>query len=99
MLTAQEYVSARRAPLTSRLVALRAAQRTFEGAYVRTALAQLALALAVLRLFTAEFAGVGALFGAYGAAVLALALYRRWAGASQAFGVAGRAHFRTRCVR
>merc|ERR1711964_334167 len=37
------------------LVEIRAAQRTFEGAYIRTALGQFSFALVVLKIFTAEF--------------------------------------------
>lgn len=34
---------------------IRAAQRTFEGAYVRTSLSQFSFALVVLKIFTSEF--------------------------------------------
>jgi len=69
----------------SELVEIRAAQRTFEGAYVRTALGQFSFALIVLRVFTAEFYSIGALFAAYGAGVLAIGLFRRHQGNRQFF--------------
>ncbi|KAG7421634.1 hypothetical protein Forpe1208_v001012 [Fusarium oxysporum f. sp. rapae] len=47
---------------TQELVEVRAAQRTFEGAYVRTALGQFSFALIILRVFTEEFYAIGALF-------------------------------------
>ncbi|KAA8570180.1 hypothetical protein EYC84_002504 [Monilinia fructicola] len=52
------------------LVEIRAAQRTFEGAYIRTALGQFSFALVVLKIFTAEFYSIGALFATYGAGIL-----------------------------
>lgn len=42
------------------LVEIRAAQRTFEGAYVRTSLGQFSFALVVLKIFTSEFYSIGA---------------------------------------
>ncbi|KAI9834468.1 MAG: hypothetical protein M1826_002622 [Phylliscum demangeonii] len=62
---------------TAELIELRAIQRTFEGAYVRTALSQLSFALVVLRIFTAEFYSIGALFAAYGCGILLVSLLRR----------------------
>ncbi|KAI5287126.1 hypothetical protein KEM54_006220 [Ascosphaera aggregata] len=59
------------------LVEVRAAQRTFEGAYVRTSLSQLSFALVVLKIFTREFYRIGALFAVYGASVFAIAIVRR----------------------
>lgn len=69
----------------SELVEIRAAQRTFEGAYIRTALGQFAFALVVLRIFSAEFYAVGALFAAYGACIALTAVYRRHQGNRQFF--------------
>ena len=69
----------------SELIEIRAVQRTFEGAYVRTALGQFSFSLLVLKIFTAEFYSIGALFAAYGAGVLAIALYRRHLGNRQFF--------------
>ena len=75
--------------LVPRLVEIRAAQRTFEGAYMRTALGQFSFALIVLRIFTAEFYAVGALFAVYGLAVLLVAIYRRHEGNRQFFDSTG----------
>ncbi|KAF2271919.1 uncharacterized protein EI97DRAFT_427357 [Westerdykella ornata] len=84
----------------SELVEIRAAQRTFEGAYVRTALGQFSFALVVLKIFTAEFYSIGALFAAYGAGVLFTSLLRRQQGNKQFFSEVGedglnRKRFRT----
>lgn len=68
-----------------RLVEVRAAQRTFEGAYMRTALGQFSFALVIVKIFTEEFYAIGALFAAYGAAVLLVAMYRRYQGNRQFF--------------
>ncbi|AEO66012.1 uncharacterized protein THITE_2113725 [Thermothielavioides terrestris NRRL 8126] len=77
---------ARSVVLTSQeLVEIRAAQRTFEGAYMRTALSQFSFALVVLRIFTSEFYPIGALLACYGAAVLLVAIYRRYEGNRQFF--------------
>lgn len=69
------------------IVEVRAAQRTFEGAYVRTALSQFSFALVVLRIFTTEFYSIGALFAVFGAGVLITGLYRRYQGNRQFFDV------------
>ncbi|KAK8199999.1 uncharacterized protein BKA78DRAFT_376274 [Phyllosticta capitalensis] len=71
------------------LVEIRAAQRTFEGAYIRTALGQFSFALVVLKIFTAEFYSIGALFAVYGAAVLFTSLLRRQHGNKQFFSEVG----------
>ncbi|KNA94404.1 hypothetical protein FOXG_00466 [Fusarium oxysporum f. sp. lycopersici 4287] len=68
-----------------RLVEVRAAQRTFEGAYVRTALGQFSFALIILKVFTEEFYAIGALFAVYGVAVMLVAIYRRYEGQNQFF--------------
>ncbi|KAH6619675.1 hypothetical protein B0J18DRAFT_434716 [Chaetomium sp. MPI-SDFR-AT-0129] len=70
---------------TQELVEIRAAQRTFEGAYMRTALSQFSFALVVLKIFTSEFYPLGALLACYGAAVLLVAVYRRYEGNRQFF--------------
>ncbi|RYP68425.1 hypothetical protein DL771_006689 [Monosporascus sp. 5C6A] len=67
---------------------IRAAQRTFEGAYMRTALSQFSFALVVLRIFNSEFYAIGALFAAYGVAVMFCAVYRRYQGNRQFFSAA-----------
>ena len=74
--------------LTSRdIVELRALQRTFEGAYVRTAISQFSFALLVLKIFTNEFYPIGALFAAFGMSVFAVSILRRKEGNSQFFVV------------
>ncbi|KAF5684033.1 hypothetical protein FDENT_6965 [Fusarium denticulatum] len=70
---------------TQELVEVRAAQRTFEGAYVRTALGQFSFALIILKVFTEEFYAIGALFAVYGVAVMLVAIYRRYEGQNQFF--------------
>lgn len=81
---------ARSAVLTSdEIVEVRAAQRTFEGAYVRTALSQFSFALVVLKIFTAEFYSIGALFAIYGTGVLIIGLIRRSQGNRQFFSELG----------
>jgi len=62
---------------SAELVELRAAQRTFEGAYMRTALGQFGFALLVLKLFTGEFYSIGALFAVYGAGIMGVGALRR----------------------
>lgn len=62
------------------MVEIRAAQRTFEGAYIRTAIGQFSFALIVLKIFTAEFYSIGALFAVYGAGILFISLFRRQQG-------------------
>ena len=44
------------------LVEIRAAQRTFEGAYIRTSLSQFSFALVVLKIFTSEFYSIGEIY-------------------------------------
>lgn len=81
---------------SSELVEIRAAQRTFEGAYIRTAIGQFSFALIVLKIFTAEFYSIGALFAVYGAGILFISLFRRQQGTSvreheyRLFGARGR---------
>ena len=84
----------------SELTEVRAAQRTFEGAYMRTSLAQFTFALVVLKIFTSEFYSIGALFAVYGATVLLVSAYRRQQGNKQFFSELGndglhRKRFRT----
>ncbi|PMD24982.1 hypothetical protein NA56DRAFT_642786 [Hyaloscypha hepaticicola] len=71
------------------LVEIRAAQRTFEGAYVRTAIGQFSFALVVLKIFTSEFYSIGALFATYGVGILLVSLYRRYEGNRQFFSEVG----------
>ncbi|WPH04323.1 Hypothetical protein R9X50_00721200 [Acrodontium crateriforme] len=71
------------------LVEVRAAQRTFEGAYIRTSLSQFSFALIVLKIFTSEFYSIGALFAVYGAGVLGVSAFRRMQGNRQFFSEIG----------
>ncbi|KAL8664171.1 MAG: hypothetical protein Q9202_003249 [Teloschistes flavicans] len=73
----------------SELVEIRAAQRTFEGAYVRTALGQFSFALVILKIFTSEFYSIGALFAIYGTGILLTSLLRRRQGNKQFFSEVG----------
>ncbi|KAM0462993.1 hypothetical protein ACHAPV_003118 [Trichoderma viride] len=77
---------ARSVVLTSdELVEIRAAQRTFEGAYMRTALGLFSFSLVILKVFTEEFYPIGALFAAFGTAILLVSVYRRYQGNRQFF--------------
>ncbi|KAK0731572.1 hypothetical protein B0H67DRAFT_597425 [Lasiosphaeris hirsuta] len=77
---------ARSVVLTSQeLVELRAAQRTFEGAYLRTALGQFSFSLIILKIFNSDFYAIGALFAVYGAAIMLVAIFRRYEGNRQFF--------------
>lgn len=67
------------------MVEVRAAQRTFEGAYIRTSVSQFSFALIILKIFTAEFYSIGALFAVYGAGVFTIGLFRRQQGNRQFF--------------
>ncbi|KAK7014226.1 hypothetical protein R3P38DRAFT_1357960 [Favolaschia claudopus] len=58
------------------LVELRARQRTFHGAYSRTALSNLGFSLTVLRLFDPRFRRIGLVFAVLGAALYALGFLR-----------------------
>ncbi|EEH37567.2 hypothetical protein PAAG_07985 [Paracoccidioides lutzii Pb01] len=71
------------------IVEVRAAQRTFEGAYIRTSLSQFSFALIILKIFTSEFYSIGALFAVYGAGVLTIGLFRRQQGNRQFFNELG----------
>lgn len=52
---------------------------------MRTALGQFSFALVILKIFTAEFYAIGALFAIYGVAILLVAIYRRHEGHRQFF--------------
>ncbi|KAF9458706.1 hypothetical protein BDZ94DRAFT_1200719 [Collybia nuda] len=58
------------------LVELRARQRTFHGAYSRTALGNLGSSLTILRLFDRRFYRIGILFAILGALLFILAFLR-----------------------
>ncbi|TQS38438.1 hypothetical protein Golomagni_01055 [Golovinomyces magnicellulatus] len=92
---AEEFLNLRRhrvsslIPTPGELVDIRAAQRTFEGAYVRTALGQFTFALMVLKIFTLEFYGFGVLFAVYGMGIFLVSLYRRHESNGQFFKTEG----------
>lgn len=52
---------------------------------MRTALSQFSFALIILKIFTSEFYAIGALFAAYGAAILLVSIFRRYEGNRQFF--------------
>ncbi|RDB17776.1 hypothetical protein Hypma_001090 [Hypsizygus marmoreus] len=58
------------------LVEIRARQRTFHGAYSRTALSNLASSLTILRLFDQRFYRIGLLFSILGSLLFVLAAIR-----------------------
>lgn len=58
------------------LVELRARQRTFHGAYSRTAIGALGYAITILRLFDRDFYRIGLLFAILGALLFILAFFR-----------------------
>ncbi|KIM41870.1 hypothetical protein M413DRAFT_445081 [Hebeloma cylindrosporum] len=58
------------------LVELRARQRTFHGAYGRTALGSLGYSLAILRLFEPSFHRIGLVFAVLGGLLFILAFFR-----------------------
>lgn len=74
---------------TEELVEIRAGQRTFEGAYMRTALGQFSFSLVILKVFTSEFYSIGALFALYGTGILLTSLFRRQQGNRQFFSEIG----------
>lgn len=52
---------------------------------MRTSLSQFSFALIIIKIFTAEFYSIGALFAVYGVGVMILSVYRRMAGNKQFF--------------
>ncbi|KAG6889690.1 hypothetical protein C0995_015438 [Termitomyces sp. Mi166 len=58
------------------LVEIRARQRTFHGAYTRTAIGNLGSALTVLRLFDRRFYRIGILFAVLGTLLMILSFLR-----------------------
>ncbi|KAI0053091.1 hypothetical protein FA95DRAFT_1482504 [Auriscalpium vulgare] len=58
------------------LVELRARQRTFDGAYARTALGNLGYSLTILRMFERSFYRIGILYAALAASLFVVAFLR-----------------------
>ena len=56
---------------------------------MRTALGQFSFALIVLKIFTAEFYSIGALFATYGLGIFLVSLFRRQQGNKQFFSEVG----------
>lgn len=56
---------------------IRAAQRTFEGAYLRTAITNLSFGLIILRLFSSDFLAAGTLYTVHSILMLCLSYYER----------------------
>ncbi|KAG7808810.1 hypothetical protein KL921_003892 [Ogataea angusta] len=55
---------------------IRAHQRTYQGAYIRTCLGCLSFSLIVLKLFTAQFYHIGLVFNCYGLLICGIAYLR-----------------------
>ncbi|KAL7314078.1 hypothetical protein PS15m_007733 [Mucor circinelloides] len=60
----------------SELQDIRAYQRTFEGAYWRTALSALSMGLLILKVFTIEFYHIALVFFSFGISMLLIAYMR-----------------------
>jgi len=58
------------------IVELRARQRTFDGAYARTALVNFGYALTILRLFDKRFARIGLVYTVLGIALAVISFFR-----------------------
>ncbi|KAH9837770.1 uncharacterized protein C8Q71DRAFT_754380 [Rhodofomes roseus] len=58
------------------IIELRARQRTFDGAYARTALVNFGYALTILRLFDKSFARIGLVYTVLGVALTAISFFR-----------------------
>ncbi len=56
---------------------IRAHQRTYDGAYMRSAVGLLSFSLLILKLFSREFLTIGALYTVYGTLVLAIGTYHK----------------------
>ncbi|KAI1302183.1 hypothetical protein EDD11_005649 [Mortierella claussenii] len=59
------------------LVEIRARERTFDGAYWRTAMKSFSTGMIILRLFTKAFYKIGIIFVAFGMALLCISVLRR----------------------
>ncbi|PRT55614.1 hypothetical protein B9G98_03234 [Wickerhamiella sorbophila] len=57
---------------------VRASQRTFDAAYIRTAFSELTFGLIILRLFSKEFLPVGTVYTIQSLCMIVLALHQRW---------------------
>ncbi|KAG0292201.1 hypothetical protein BGZ96_004435 [Linnemannia gamsii] len=59
------------------LVEIRARERTFDGAYWRTAMKSFSMGMIIIRLFTQSFFKIGIIFVAFGMAMLGISVLRR----------------------
>ncbi|KAF9958054.1 hypothetical protein BGZ70_009317 [Mortierella alpina] len=59
------------------LVEIRARERTFDGAYWRTAMKAFSMGMIIIRLFTKAFYKIGIIFVAFGMAMLGISVLRR----------------------
>ncbi|KAI8352023.1 hypothetical protein B0O80DRAFT_499927 [Mortierella sp. GBAus27b] len=59
------------------LVEIRARERTFDGAYWRTAMKSFSMGMIIIRLFTDAFYKIGIIFVAFGMAMLGISVLRR----------------------
>ncbi|KAF9919204.1 hypothetical protein FBU30_011124 [Linnemannia zychae] len=59
------------------LVEIRARERTFDGAYWRTAMKSFSMGMIIIRLFTRSFYKIGIIFVAFGMAMLGISVLRR----------------------
>ncbi|KAF9953014.1 hypothetical protein BGZ72_005765 [Mortierella alpina] len=59
------------------LVEIRARERTFDGAYWRTAMKAFSMGMIIVRLFTKSFYKIGIIFVAFGMAMLGISILRR----------------------
>lgn len=55
---------------------VRAHQRTYEGAYTRTAIGCLAFSIMIIKLFSKEFLPIGAIYTIYGFTVFCFGMYK-----------------------
>ncbi|KAK9333731.1 hypothetical protein V1520DRAFT_331581 [Lipomyces starkeyi] len=61
----------------SEIIDIRGFQRTYEGAYLRTAMQEVTLSLSLLRIFDIEFYPIGAAFAVVGFSFMMIGLFRR----------------------
>ncbi|KAK9240981.1 hypothetical protein V1525DRAFT_393349 [Lipomyces kononenkoae] len=59
------------------IIDIRGFQRTYEGAYLRTAMQEVTFSLSLLRIFDIEFYPIGAAFAVIGFSFMMIGLFRR----------------------
>ncbi|KAH9922211.1 uncharacterized protein B0H18DRAFT_1085938 [Fomitopsis serialis] len=74
-------------------VELRARQRTFDGAYARTALVNFGYALTILRLFDKRFARIGLVYTVLGVALAVISFFRNLGPRDTTVGQTGKRNF------